>query len=51
MQTLGGVAPNKEREGFFYADLQNEAPMFESEEFPGDKETDVAAFVDPRTRA
>jgi hypothetical protein len=25
--------------------------MFESEEFPGVKETDIAAFVDPRTVA
>lgn len=24
--------------------------MFESEEFPGQMETDVCAFVDPRTR-
>ena len=24
--------------------------MFESEEFPGNFETDVAAFVDPRTK-
>ena len=24
--------------------------MFESEEWPGEKETDVAIFVDPRTR-
>jgi hypothetical protein len=25
--------------------------MFESEEFPGNYETDVCAFVDPRTQA
>lgn len=50
VQTMGGVAPDKEKEGFFYNDVQSEAPMFESEEFPGCHETDVAAFVDPRTR-
>lgn len=29
--------------------MQDEVEMFESEEFPGIMETDVAAFVDPRT--
>jgi hypothetical protein len=29
--------------------LQDTVEMFESEEFPGDMETDVAAFSDPRS--
>lgn len=39
----------KEREGYFYEQLQNDVEMHESEEYPGTFETDVAAFVDPRT--
>ncbi len=35
--------------GHFYKLLQDEVQMFESEEFPGNFETDVCAFVDPRT--
>ena len=38
-------------EGHFFKELQNRVEMFESEEFPGVKETDIAAFVDPRTSA
>lgn len=36
-------------EGFFFTDLQSRAELFESEEFPGEFETDVLAFADPRT--
>ena len=39
------------KEGFFFKDLMDGVEMFESEEFPGTMETDVAAFVDPRTVA
>lgn len=39
----------KSQEGHFYADLQKNVEMHESEEFPGQFETDVAAFIDPRT--
>lgn len=35
--------------GHFYQLLQDKVEMFPSEEFPGEMETDVAAFVDPRT--
>ena len=41
----------KNLEGYFYKDLQDRAHLFESEEFPGQLETDVAAYVDPRTAA
>ena len=37
------------KEGLLFDDLQSRAEMFESEEFPGEKETDVLAFADPRT--
>ena len=36
-------------EGNFYKLLQDRVEMHESEEQPGQFETDVAAFVDPRT--
>jgi hypothetical protein len=38
-------------EGHFFNDLQSRAELFESEEFPGEFETDVMAFGDPRTSA
>lgn len=47
VQTLVGV--DGDPEGHFYRVLQDEVEMFESEEFPGSYETDVCAFVDPRT--
>ena len=37
------------KEGLLFDDLQSRAEMFESEEFPGEMETDVLAFADPRT--
>mmetsp|Transcript_29157 Transcript_29157/g.36177 ORF Transcript_29157/g.36177 Transcript_29157/m.36177 type:complete len:136 (+) Transcript_29157:242-649(+) len=52
VQTLLGVTRDDHtKEGHFFADLMDNVEMFESEEFPGVKETDVAAFVDPRTVA
>lgn len=48
IQTLTGV--EAEPEGHFFKELQDQAPMFESEYFPGCFETDVCAFIDPRTR-
>ena len=52
IQTLLGMNPHEDpKEGFFYGDLQDHVEMFESEEHPGQFETDVAAFVDPRTHA
>lgn len=50
IQTLGGMK-DCEPEGHFFKEFQDEAPMFESEEFKGCMETDVCAFVDPRTSA
>ena len=50
IQTLGGLE-DKEQEGHFFKMLQDNAPMFESEEHPGQFETDICAFVDPRTKA
>lgn len=47
IQTIMGV---KETEGHFFKRLQDEVEMHPSEEFPGSFETDVAAFVDPRTK-
>ena len=47
IQTIVGV---KEKEGHFFKRLQDTVEMFESQEFPGVMETDVAAFVDPRTK-
>lgn len=41
------MAPAKS--GHFYQLLQDKVDMFPSEEFEGELETDVAAFVDPRT--
>lgn len=41
----------QQREGYFFSDLQDNVEMFESEDFPGSLETDIAAFVDPRTNA
>lgn len=35
--------------GHFFKALQDNAEMQESDEFPGELETDVAAFIDPRT--
>ena len=50
VQTLLGVETNnRSKAGFFFPDIQDHVEMFESEEFPGTKETDVAAFIDPRT--
>lgn len=49
VQTLTGV--KAEPEGHFFKMLQDQAPTFESEEFPGSMETDVCAFVDPRTQS
>ena len=37
------------KEGMIFDDLQSGVELFESEEFPGQKETDVIAFADPRT--
>ena len=48
MQSLTGVDGS---EGFFFPELQDRVEMFESEEHPGVFETDIAAFVDPRTQA
>ena len=36
-------------EGLIFDDLQNQAELFESEVYPGEFETDVIAFADPRT--
>lgn len=47
IQTLVGV--DGDPEGHYYRPLQESVEMFESEEFPGCYETDVCAFVDPRT--
>lgn len=35
--------------GHFFDDLQSRAEKFESELYPGNFETDVLAFADPRT--
>jgi len=52
VQTLLGVdRADGAREGHFYPELMNSVEMFESEEHPGVMETDVAAFVDPRSLA
>ena len=52
IQSLLGVNEYEgNKEGHFFAELQDKVEMFESEEFPGLMETDVAAFVDPRTVA
>lgn len=48
IQTLVGVEADPE--GHFFKQLQDQAEMHESEEFPGSFETDVCAFVDPRTK-
>ena len=45
-QTEQGVDCN---EGHLFDELQSRVEMFESEEFPGQFETDVLAFGDPRT--
>ena len=37
------------KEGLLFEDLQSRAEMFQSEEFPGQFETDVLTFADPRT--
>jgi len=47
VQTDAGVDCD---EGMIYEELQERATMFESEEFPGQQETDVIVFADPRTR-
>lgn len=39
------------KNGHFFRMLQDSVEMHESEEFPGEFETDVAAFLDPRTQA
>ena len=36
-------------EGHLFQDVQNLAHYEDSSEFPGQKETDVVAFADPRT--
>ena len=52
VQTLFGVdRADGNKEGHFYKDLMDGVELFESDEFPGMMETDVAAFVDPRTVA
>lgn len=52
IQTITGVSNESgNQEGFFFSDLQDNVEMFESEEFPGSMETDIAAFIDPRTSA
>ena len=38
----------KYEEGKVFKDLQSNAPMVDSEEFPGEKETDILCVVDPR---
>mmetsp|Transcript_19187 Transcript_19187/g.29389 ORF Transcript_19187/g.29389 Transcript_19187/m.29389 type:complete len:128 (+) Transcript_19187:558-941(+) len=42
-------AVTQAKEGHFFKDLQDNVEMFESDEMPGHMETDVAAFVDPRS--
>ncbi len=37
------------KEGHFYKMLQDSVEMFPSDDFPGEFETDIAAFADPRT--
>ena len=37
------------KEGHIFKDLQDGVTLFESEEFPGQFETDVLCFADPRT--
>lgn len=37
------------KEGHFYKVLQDTAALFPSEEYDGELETDIAAFIDPRT--
>ena len=37
------------QEGHFFKMLQDSVEMHPSEDFPGELETDVAAFLDPRT--
>lgn len=50
IQSLLGINRSEEnKEGYFYPDLQDRVEMFESDEFPGRQETDIAAFVDPRS--
>ena len=50
IQSLLGINRSEEnKEGYFYPDLQDRVEMFESDEFPGRHETDIAAFVDPRS--
>ena len=52
IQSLLGVNEYEgNKEGHFFSELQDRVEMFESEEFPGLMETDIAAFVDPRTAA
>jgi len=46
IQTKNGL---KGIEGTFFEQLQSKVPMVESEEFPGFMESDVVAFIDPRT--
>ena len=58
IQTLAGIQEAQEdndgverpvKEGHFFKMLQDTVVMHPSEEFPGELETDVAAFIDPRT--
>ena len=39
---------NEIQPGDFFPDLQDTVELHDSEEWPGEKETDVAVFVDPR---
>ena len=58
IQTLNGVHEKQlnhkgimdvAEEGHLFKTMQDNVEMHESEEFPGEFETDVAAFIDPRT--
>jgi len=40
----------KEKEGTIFTEIQERVEKFESEEFPGEFETDVLAFSDPRSQ-
>ena len=46
--SLQGSMEIKFDEGSTFQDLQSTVPMVESEEFPGEKETDILCVVDPR---
>ena len=41
--------PEEGPKGHFYGPFQDEVQMHENEDYPGELETDIVAFVDPRT--